>query len=147
VCQRERQSSAYLDAGAFASLLSADWNQRHGAAQQKEGFMATSAVSDSTFETEVKKAELPVLVDFWAEWCGPCRMVGPILEELSEEFAGQIKIVKLDVESNPSVAQTYNIRGIPALLLFKNGEVAGQQIGALPKHQLRAWISEAVASS
>ena len=115
--------------------------------RNKRGFMATSAVSDATFETEVKKAELPVLVDFWAEWCGPCRMVGPILEELSEEFAGQLKIVKLDVESNPSVAQAYNIRGIPALLLFKNGEVAGQQIGALPKHQLRAWITEAVASS
>ncbi len=109
--------------------------------------MATSAVSDATFENEVKKAELPVLVDFWAEWCGPCRMVGPILEELSEEFAGQIKIVKLDVESNPSVAQTYNIRGIPALLLFKNGQVAGQQIGALPKHQLKAWLTEAVATS
>jgi thioredoxin 1 len=109
--------------------------------------MATSAVSDATFENEVKKAELPVLVDFWAEWCGPCRMVAPILEELSEEFAGQIKIVKLDVESNPEVAQSYNIRGIPALLLFKNGEVAGQQIGAQPKQKLRAWLSEAIVSA
>jgi thioredoxin 1 len=113
----------------------------------KEGFMATSAVSDTTFENEVKKADLPVLVDFWAEWCGPCRMVAPIIEELSEEFAGQLKVVKLDVESNPAVAQAYNIRGIPALLLFKNGQVAGQQIGALPKHQLKAWLTEAVASS
>ncbi|MFZ1109979.1 MAG: thioredoxin [Rhodomicrobium sp.] len=109
--------------------------------------MATSAVSDATFESEVKKAELPVLVDFWAEWCGPCRMVGPILEELSEEFEGRIKIVKLDVESNPQVAQSFNIRGIPALLLFKNGQVAGQQIGALPKHQLRAWLSDAITSA
>ena len=108
--------------------------------------MATSPVSDATFENDVKKAELPVLVDFWAEWCGPCRSVGPILEELSEEFDGKIKIVKLDVESNPGIAQAYNIRGIPALLLFKNGQVAGQQIGALPKHQLRAWLTEAVAS-
>ena len=108
--------------------------------------MATSPVSDATFETEVKKADLPVLVDFWAEWCGPCRTVGPILEELSEEFDGQVKIVKLDVESNPGIAQSYNIRGIPALLLFKNGEVAGQQIGALPKHQLRAWIKDSIAS-
>ena len=108
--------------------------------------MATSAVSDATFEAEVKKAELPVLVDFWAEWCGPCRMVAPILEELSEEFEGQLKVVKLDVESNPGIAQAYNIRGIPALLLFKNGQVAGQQIGALPKHQLKAWLSKEVAS-
>ncbi|ADP69642.1 thioredoxin [Rhodomicrobium vannielii ATCC 17100] len=108
--------------------------------------MATTAVSDASFEQDVKNAELPVLVDFWAEWCGPCRTVGPILEELSEEFAGQLKVVKLDVESNPGIAQAYNIRGIPALLLFKNGEVAGQQIGALPKQQLRAWISGAIAS-
>lgn len=107
--------------------------------------MATSAVSDTTFETEVKKADKPVLVDFWAEWCGPCKMVAPILEELSEEFAGKIKIVKLDVESNPATAQLYGIRGIPALLLFKNGEVAGQKIGALPKQQLKTWLSEAVA--
>jgi len=107
--------------------------------------MATSAVSDDTFEAEVKKADKPVLVDFWAEWCGPCRMIAPIIEEISEEFAGKLKVVKLDIESNPGVAQAYNIRGIPALLLFKNGEVAGQKIGALPKQQLKAWISESVA--
>ena len=107
--------------------------------------MATTAVTDATFDEEVKKANIPVLVDFWAEWCGPCRMVAPILEELAKEFAGQIKVVKLDVESNPTIAQVYNIRGIPSLLLFKNGQVAGQKVGALPKHQLKAWLSEAVA--
>ena len=105
----------------------------------------TNVVTDATFESEVLKSKVPVLVDFWAEWCGPCRMVAPILEELSEEFAGKLKVVKLDVENNPQVAQAYNIRGIPALLLFKNGEVAGQQIGALPKHQLKAWLTQAVA--
>ncbi len=107
--------------------------------------MATSPVSDATFDAEVKQADKPVLVDFWAAWCGPCRMVAPILEELSEEFSDKLKIVKLDVESNPKVAQAYNIRGIPALLLFKNGEVEGQQIGALPKQQLKAWLTQAVA--
>ncbi len=107
--------------------------------------MGTVAVTDTTFDDEVKKSAMPVLVDFWAEWCGPCRAVGPILEELSEEFAGKLKIVKLDVDHNPKVAQAYGIRGIPALILFKAGEVAGQKIGALPKQQLKAWISETVA--
>jgi thioredoxin 1 len=109
--------------------------------------MATTAVSDATFEAEVKKAELPVLVDFWAEWCGPCRMLAPVLEELSEEFEGKIKIVKLDVEESQGVAGAYHIRGIPALLLFRGGEVIGQQIGAQPKQKLRAWLSEHVATS
>ncbi len=104
-----------------------------------------TAVTDATFDSEVKKSDMPVLVDFWAEWCGPCRQVAPILEELSKEFAGQLKVVKLDVDSNPGIAQAYNIRGIPSLLLFKNGQVAGQKVGALPKNQLKAWLSEAVA--
>ena len=107
--------------------------------------MAITAVSEATFNDEVKMSDMPVLVDFWAEWCGPCRSVAPILEELSKEFAGQLKVVKLDVDSNPKIAQAYNIRGIPSLLLFKNGQVAGQKVGALPKHQLKAWLSEAVA--
>ncbi len=107
--------------------------------------MATTAVTEETFHKEVKEADTPVLVDFWAEWCGPCRMVAPILEELSKEFAGKLKVVKLDVESSPNIAAAYNIRGIPALLLFKDGQVAGQKVGALPKHQLKAWLSEAVA--
>ncbi len=109
--------------------------------------MAITAVTDTTFQDEVKNAGTPVLVDFWAEWCGPCRTVAPILEELSKEFVGQLKVVKLDVENNPGIAQAYNIRGIPALLLFINGEVADQRIGALPKHQLKAWLSEAVAQA
>jgi thioredoxin 1 len=104
-----------------------------------------TAVTDATFDSEVKKADVPVLVDFWAEWCGPCRQVAPILEELSKELEGKLKVVKLDVDSNPQVAQAYNIRGIPSLLLFKNGQVAAQKVGALPKQQLKAWLTEAVA--
>ncbi|MGO9171009.1 MAG: thioredoxin [Rhodomicrobium sp.] len=107
--------------------------------------MAITAVSEATFNNEVKMSDKPVLVDFWAEWCGPCRSVAPILEELSKEFAGKLKVVKLDVDANPGIAQAYNIRGIPSLLLFKNGQVAGQKVGALPKQQLKAWLSEAVA--
>ncbi|MGO9545805.1 MAG: thioredoxin [Rhodomicrobium sp.] len=104
-----------------------------------------TAVTEATFDNEVKKSAIPVLVDFWAEWCGPCRMVAPILEEISKEYAGKLKIVKVDVDTNPKIAAAYNIRGIPSLLLFKNGQVAGQKVGALPKSQLKTWLSEAVA--
>ncbi len=104
-----------------------------------------TAVTEATFDSEVKESDKPVLVDFWAEWCGPCRQVGPILEEISKELEGKLKVVKLDVDSNPRIAQTYGIRGIPTLLLFKNGQVTGQKVGALPKSQLKAWLSEAVA--
>jgi thioredoxin 1 len=122
--------------------------QSSKAAHRRENLgvsMALTAVTEDTFHKEVKEAGTPVLVDFWAEWCGPCRMVAPILEELAKELGDKVKIVKVDVEAHPKVAAAYNIRGIPALLLFKDGQVAGQKIGALPKHQLKAWLSEVVA--
>ncbi len=103
-----------------------------------------TAVTDATFDSEVKKADMPVLVDFWAVWCRPCQDIAPILEELSTELAGKLKVVKLDVDNNPGTAQAYNIRGIPSLLLFKNGQVADQKVGALPKQQLKAWLTGAV---
>ncbi len=105
--------------------------------------MATSAVSDDTFEAEVLSASEPVLVDFWAEWCGPCRMIAPALEEISDELGGKVKIVKMNVDENPRTPGQFGIRGIPALLLFKNGQVAAQKAGAQPKNQLKAWIAEA----
>jgi thioredoxin 1 len=105
--------------------------------------MAPIAVSDDTFEAEVLKASEPVVVDFWAEWCGPCRMIAPALEEIASELAGQVKIVKMNVDENPRTPGEFGIRGIPALLLFKNGEIASQKVGAQPKSQLKAWIVEA----
>ena len=101
-------------------------------------------VSDANFESEVIKAEIPVLVDFWAEWCGPCRMIAPILEDLASEYAGKVKIVKLNVDENTVSSATYGVRGIPTLLLFKNGEVVGTIVGALPKGQIAAFIESTI---
>lgn len=101
-------------------------------------------VTDASFEADVVKSDIPVLVDFWAEWCGPCRMVAPILEELSKEYEGKVKIVKLNVDENNVSAATYGVRGIPTLLLFKAGQVIGTKVGALPKGQLSAFIDSSL---
>jgi thioredoxin 1 len=106
--------------------------------------MAVGKVSDTTFESEVLKATSPVVVDFWAEWCGPCRMIGPALEELSGSLGDKVKIVKLNVDENPKTAAKYGIQSIPTLLLFKNGQMASRQIGAAPKQKLEQWITTAV---
>jgi thioredoxin 1 len=98
------------------------------------------ATSDANFEAEVLKSELPVLVDFWAEWCGPCKMIAPILEEVSGEYEGKVKIVKLNIDENPSTPPQYGVRGIPTLMLFKNGEVDATQVGALSKSQLCTFL-------
>ena len=106
--------------------------------------MATSPVTDATFDAEVRGSDLPVVVDFWAEWCGPCRQIGPALEELSEHYAGKVKIVKLNVDENPSTPAQMGIRGIPALFLFKDGEVVSNKVGAAPKAALQTWIDGAL---
>jgi thioredoxin 1 len=106
--------------------------------------MATSPVNDAQFDAEVRKADTPVLVDFWAEWCGPCKQIGPALEELSEEYAGKIKIVKVNVDENPDTAAGLGVRGIPALFMFKDGEVISNRMGAAPKAALKNWIDESI---
>lgn len=106
--------------------------------------MATVAVTDDTFDAEVKNADVPVLVDFWAEWCGPCKQIGPALEELSAEYDGKVKIVKVDVDSNPGSAAAMGVRGIPALFMFKDGEVISNRAGAAPKAALQSWIDESL---
>jgi len=96
--------------------------------------------SDADFEQDVLKSAKPVLVDYWAEWCGPCKMIAPILEEISKEYGDKVKICKLDIDANQSTPQKYNIRGIPTLMLFKNGAVEATKVGALSKSQLAAFL-------
>jgi thioredoxin 1 len=106
--------------------------------------MSTIAVTDETFDAEVKNSDVPVVVDFWAEWCGPCKQIGPVLEELSSEMAGKIKVAKIDVDTNPNTAAAMGVRGIPALFIFKDGEVISNRAGAAPKAALQSWIEDSI---
>jgi thioredoxin 1 len=106
--------------------------------------MATVAVTDATFDTEVNKAAMPVVVDFWAEWCGPCKQIGPALEELSAEYGDRVKIVKVNVDENPDAPARLGVRGIPSLFLFKDGAPVSNKVGAAPKAALKVWIDGAI---
>lgn len=101
-------------------------------------------VSDASFDTDVLQSDQPVLVDYWATWCGPCKMIAPILEEVAGEYAGRLTVAKVDVDANPDTAAKYGIRGIPTLMLFKNGQAAATKVGALSKSQLTAFLNGAL---
>ena len=106
--------------------------------------MATVPVTDATFDEEVKNSDIPVVVDFWAEWCGPCKQIGPALEELAAEYEGKIKVAKVDVDQNPNTAAMMGVRGIPALFIFKDGQVISNRAGAAPTASLASWINESI---
>jgi thioredoxin 1 len=107
----------------------------------------TASVTDATFAAEVLGSDIPVLVDFWAEWCGPCHRIAPVLEELANEYEGRIRIVKLDADNNPQTVRDYNVMSMPTLTVFRGGEVVSQVVGAHPKSRLRAQIDEVLVGS
>ena len=105
--------------------------------------MSTVKVTDETFQTQVLNASQPVLVDFWAEWCGPCKQIAPALEQISDELSGKITIAKLDIEASPTTPSRYGVRGIPTMMLFKDGQMASMKVGAMPKQKILEWLAEA----
>ena len=105
--------------------------------------MSTVKVTDESFEQDVLKSDTPVLVDFWAEWCGPCKQIAPALEQIAEELSGQVTIAKINIEESPTTPSRYGVRGIPTMMLFKGGQMASMKVGAMPKAKILEWLAEA----
>ena len=105
--------------------------------------MSTQAVTDATFETDVLKAPGPVLVDFWADWCGPCKQIAPHLEQIAQELEGKVTVAKLDIEESPATPSRYGVRGIPTMMLFRDGRMTSMKVGAMPKQKILEWLAEA----
>jgi len=105
--------------------------------------MSSVKVTDESFESDVLQAEKPVLVDFWAEWCGPCKQIAPALEQIADELAGKVTIAKLNIEESPTTPSRYGVRGIPTMMLFKGGQMASMKVGAMPKQKILEWLNEA----
>jgi thioredoxin len=125
-------------------MMSPNIVQGNQAYQEKTMSEHIVNVSDASFDDEVLNSEVPVLVDFWAEWCGPCKMIAPVLSEIADEYAGQLKICKVDVDANPEIPPKFGIRGIPTLILFKGGNAEATKVGALSKTQLTEFVKEAL---
>jgi thioredoxin 1 len=106
--------------------------------------MSTHKVTDASFDADVLKSTTPVVVDFWAEWCGPCKMIGPSLEEIAKDLGAKAKIVKINIDENPSTPSKFGVRGIPTLMIFKDGKLAATKVGAAPKNQLQSWIEQSI---
>ncbi len=109
--------------------------------------MASVKITDESFETDVLKAGKPVLVDFWAEWCGPCKQIAPVLEQISDELGGKVTVAKLNIEESPTTPSRYGVRGIPTMMLFKDGQMASMKVGAMPKQKILEWLTEAGISA
>jgi thioredoxin 1 len=137
-------ATTWLDASGAHSYFHYQTRREFSCAQLRELPMSTVKVTDASFKSDVVGAGGPVVVDFWAEWCGPCKMIGPALEEIANELKGKVTIAKLNVDENPGVAGAYGIRSIPTLMLFKDGKMASTKVGAAPKGELKRWISEAI---